>query len=116
MNQKLYQPIQIEGSSCLKNKLWEDCSINYPKIFKDWEKIFFNDFVSSESESSSISSDAIGMNLLSINPDLIIIDEKQKPLINLLKKHKIESCPLPMRHAKTLGGGFHCVTLDLKRK
>jgi len=45
-----------------------------------------------------------------------MVDEKQKPLINTLKQYKIESIPLAMRHARTLGGGFHCVTLDLKRK
>ena len=88
---------------------------NYPKIFKDWQKIFFTDFVSNESESSGISSDAIGMNLLSINNKLVIVDEKQKLLIKTLKQYGVESCPLPMRHSRTLGGGFHCVTLDLRR-
>ena len=38
-----------------------------------------------------------------------------KPLIEILEQHKIDSIPLYMRHARTLGGGFHCVTLDLKR-
>ena len=88
---------------------------NYPKIFDKWDKIFFTDIVSTNSELSGISSDSIGMNLLSINPNLVIIDENQKPLIKILKEYKIESCPLPMRHARTLGGGFHCVTLDLRR-
>ena len=88
---------------------------NYPKIFDKWDKIFFTDIVSTNSESSGISSDSIGMNLLSINPNLVIIDENQKPLIKILKEYKIESCPLELRHARTLGGGFHCVTLDLRR-
>lgn len=99
--------VLLNGHRCDEN--------NYPKIFKNWQKIFFTDFVSSETDSSGISSDAIGMNLLSINPNLVIVDEKQKPLIKTLKQFDIESCPLPMRHSRTLGGGFHCVTLDLKR-
>ena len=66
-------------------------------------------------KSSGISSDAIGMNLLSINEKLVIIDEKQKSLIKTLKQYGVESCPLPMRQSRTLGGGFHCVTLDLRR-
>ena len=33
-----------------------------------------------------------------------------------LKKHNIDSVPMRLRHAKILGGGFHCVTLDLNRK
>jgi phosphate starvation-inducible protein PhoH len=43
-------------------------------------------------------------------------EESQKKLIALLESHKIEVCPLPMRHQRTLGGGFHCVSLDLNRK
>ena len=88
----------------------------YPKIFEKWDKIFFTDFVSSDSDDSCISSDAIGMNLLSINPHLVIVDEKQQPLMDILKQYRIDSCPMPMRHSRTLGGGFHCVTLDLKRR
>jgi N-dimethylarginine dimethylaminohydrolase len=100
--------VLLNGHRCSKD--------NYPVFFSDWKKIFFTDFVSGDSKDSGISSDAIGMNLLSINPHLVIIDEKQTSLINLLKQYRIDSCPMPMRHARTLGGGFHCVTLDLKRE
>ena len=68
-----------------------------------------------KSDVSGISSDSIGMNLLSINEDLVIVDENQTELIKTLLRYGIESIPMPMRHARTLGGGFHCVTLDLKR-
>ena len=100
--------VLLNGLRCNQN--------NYPKFFKDWEKIFFSDIVSTDSKNSGISSDSIGLNLLSVNNDLVIVDENQKPLINTLEQYKIESIPLSMRHARTLGGGFHCVTLDLKRK
>ena len=99
--------VLLNGLRCNQN--------NYPKFFKDWEKIFFSDIVSTDSKDSGISSDSIGLNLLSIDSHLVIIDEKQKPLINTLKQYKIESIPLSMRHARTLGGGFHCITLDLRR-
>jgi len=88
---------------------------NYPKFFKNWEKIFFTDIVTTDAEDSGISSDSIGLNLLSINPNLVIVDENQKPLIKILEQYKIESIPLSMKHARTLGVGFHCVTLDLRR-
>jgi len=58
----------------------------------------------------------IGMNLFMVRPDLAIVEERQLPLIRQLEKHGINVLPLPIRHARTLGGGFHCVTLDLKRK
>ena len=55
------------------------------------------------------------MNLLSVTDDLVIIDENQTELIKTLLRYGIESIPMSMRHQRTLGGGFHCVTLDLKR-
>ena len=55
------------------------------------------------------------MNLLSINSNLVVIEERQHNLRKELEKHKIEAAMLPMRHARTLGGCFHCVTLDIVR-
>ena len=106
----------LNGQRCTTKK--------YPKIFKKWDKIFFTDIVDqgipstggSSNASVAISSPAIGLNLLSINEKLVIVDENQKPLIKELKKHNIDSVPMRLRHAKILGGGFHCVTLDLNRK
>jgi len=88
----------------------------YPKVFEKWDKIFFTDFYDTQSDSSGISSNAIGMNLLSVTDNLVIIDENQIELIKILKKYNIESIPMSMRHQRTLGGGFHCVTLDLLRE
>lgn len=62
------------------------------------------------------SSTWIGMNLLMVNPNLAIVEKNQLPLIRLLEKHRIDVIALPTRHSRTLGGGFHCVTLDLLRE
>ena len=56
------------------------------------------------------------MNLFSIRPDLVIVDANQIDLIKLLEKHGIDTIPMNLTHARTLGGGFHCVTLDVRRK
>lgn len=58
----------------------------------------------------------VNVNLLSINPNLVVIEQHQHDLRRELEKYKIESAMLPMRHARTLGGCFHCVTLDLERQ
>ena len=57
----------------------------------------------------------INMNLFSVNPTLVALEEHQTNLRNELEKHKIDCAMLPMRHQRTLGGGFHCVTLDMVR-
>jgi N-dimethylarginine dimethylaminohydrolase len=56
------------------------------------------------------------MNLLSINPNLVVLEENQEPTRKELEKYNIECAMLPMRHGRTLSGFFHCVTLDLERE
>lgn len=58
----------------------------------------------------------VSVNLLSINPNLVILEQHQTNLASELKKYNIESIMLPLRHARTLGGCFHCVTLDVERE
>ena len=57
----------------------------------------------------------INMNLFSVNTKLVALEEHQEPLRVVLEQHGFECAMLPMRHQRTLGGGFHCVTLDVKR-
>ena len=56
------------------------------------------------------------MNLFSVNPNLVALEENQHNLRKELEKYKIDCAMLPMRHQRTLGGGFHCVTLDIVRQ
>ena len=57
----------------------------------------------------------VSVNLFSVNPNLAVVEEHQEPLRKELEKHNIDVKMLPMRHARTLGGCFHCVTLDIER-
>ena len=56
------------------------------------------------------------MNCLSIDPQTVIVDNLQKKIITLLEKKNFNVIPLELRHSRTLGGGFHCVTLDIWRQ
>ncbi|AIR96260.1 inosamine-phosphate amidinotransferase [Streptomyces glaucescens] len=57
----------------------------------------------------------IGMNLLVVRPDLAVVDRRQTGLIKVLEKHGVDVLPLQLTHSRTLGGGFHCATLDVRR-
>jgi glycine amidinotransferase/scyllo-inosamine-4-phosphate amidinotransferase 1 len=57
----------------------------------------------------------IAMNMLVVDPATVIVDRHQTELIRTLEQHKFTVIPLELRHSRTLGGGFHCVTLDLLR-
>jgi N-dimethylarginine dimethylaminohydrolase len=93
---------------------------NLPEILKQWEVIYSppmenTDRYDSAYLAKSIGSNWIDMNLFSVNPNLAVVDQDQTGLIKLIEKHGIDVIPLKMRHAKMLGGGFHCVTLDIRR-
>jgi N-dimethylarginine dimethylaminohydrolase len=92
---------------------------NCPEIFRKWDKIWFDDCVVQGSKLDGYiapCSPYIGMNILSVDPNTIICDAAQEPLMRALEKHKIDCVPVRFRHAMTLSGGIHCATLDLRRK
>ncbi len=64
----------------------------------------------------TLSESWISMNLLVVQPNLVIVESTQPALIKTLENTGIDVVPLTLRHAQTLGGGFHCVTLDLVRE
>jgi N-dimethylarginine dimethylaminohydrolase len=91
-----------------------------PKILKQWKVIYSppmenTDRYDAEYLSKSIGSDWIDMNAFSINPNLVVVDRDQTALIKLLEKQGLDVIPLKLRHSKMLGGGPHCVTLDIRR-
>jgi scyllo-inosamine-4-phosphate amidinotransferase 1 len=87
-----------------------------PKVFADWEKIWVHDVVAQGFHEYPYASKWIAMNMLVVDPHTVIVDQYQTDLIRTLESHKFTVIPLELRHSRTLGGGFHCVTLDLHRE
>jgi N-dimethylarginine dimethylaminohydrolase len=54
--------------------------------------------------------------MLAVDPHTVILDRRQHKLIATLEQCNFTVIPLELRHSRTLGGGFHCVTLDLWRE
>ncbi|GAA3862083.1 inosamine-phosphate amidinotransferase 1 [Streptomyces sedi] len=89
---------------------------NMPDFLRGWDRIWCPEladtgFVGERPYASTW----IGMNLLVIRPGLVVADERQPELIRALEKHDIDVLPLRLTHARTLGGSFHCVSLDVRR-
>ena len=92
---------------------------NEPDMFKSWDKIWVEECATIDEAPFGVpwgASEWIGMNFLSVNEELAIVDKKQTELITKLAQAGIESIPLELRHDRIISGGFHCVTLDVKRK
>jgi len=112
---------------------------NCPSIFNKWQKIYFEDVapvpdqelgfqksvrdkvydelreLGINSELKHISSPWAGLNVLSLDPRTVLVDERQERLIHELEKHKTTVTAVRMRHSNTMLGGLHCCTLDTVR-
>ncbi|MGY8903036.1 MAG: hypothetical protein ACKVIH_00595 [Burkholderiales bacterium] len=113
---------------------------NCPPLLDKWDKIYFGEVApTSEVELKfqnevrdplgnelealgfqtnlhDMSSPWVGMNFLSVDPQTVIVDERQTALIKMLESHKFTVVPIKMRHIYTQGGGIHCATLDTVRE
>jgi N-dimethylarginine dimethylaminohydrolase len=55
------------------------------------------------------------MNVLSLDEEHVVVQDIQVPLIRNLEKAGFTLIVVRWRHGRSLGGGFHCVTLDVRR-
>jgi N-dimethylarginine dimethylaminohydrolase len=88
---------------------------NCPNVFRDWEKIYVDDVEPQDFYQYPYASKWIALNMLSVDSTTVICDASQRQLHTHLEKRGFTVIPLTLRHSRTLGGGFHCVTLDLAR-
>ena len=88
-----------------------------PEPFRNWDVVWCPEPVDIGYFSGyNHASEWVNMNLFSVNPNLVVLEEHQEPTRKQLEKYGIECAMLPMRHGRTLSGIFHCVTLDLERE
>jgi len=81
----------------------------------DWNIIQAPNPVNNKMVDGCFSSPWLSMNVLSIDENTIIVEEKEKNLIDLLESYSFNVIPVPFFDAYMFGGGFHCQTLDLHR-
>jgi N-dimethylarginine dimethylaminohydrolase len=91
-----------------------------PPILKQWKVIYSPPMENTgryddDYLAKCIGSDWIDMNAFSIDPDTVVVDSDQTALIRMLEKEGLDVVPIKLRHSKMMGGGFHCVTLDVRR-
>lgn len=91
-----------------------------PEGLRDWDVIRYEPRESLEYRSSDgtpfLASTAIGMNVLSLDEEKVVVQENETELIARLEKAGLTPMPCRWRHPRALGGGFHCMTLDIRRR
>jgi N-dimethylarginine dimethylaminohydrolase len=88
---------------------------NCPAVFNGWQKIYVEDVIPQAFYQYPYASKWMALNVLSIDSKTVIVDAAQTDLIRTLEQKSYTVIPHTLRHSRTLGGGFHCVTLDTWR-
>lgn len=110
-----------------------------PEVFKGWDKLYFTEVApvpeaevefqrsvrvptykmlrekGVASTLNHISSPWAGLNVMSIDPNTVLVQDKQIEVIKALEAKKFTVVPVSMRHCYTMLGGLHCTTLDVVR-
>jgi glycine amidinotransferase len=55
------------------------------------------------------------MNVLSVDEERVMVDDQEPELIAELERRGFTPIPCRWRHGRLIGGGFHCMTLDVRR-
>jgi len=58
----------------------------------------------------------ISMNTISIDEEKVIVEEEEEPIIRLLESLGCKVITCPFGEVYKFGGGFHCCTVDIRRK
>jgi len=110
-----------------------------PEVFKVWDKLYFTEVApvpepevefhqsvrapiyrqlresGVESTLEHMSSPWAGLNVMSIDPNTVLVHDRQATMIKALEAKKFTVVPVRMRHCYTMLGGLHCTTLDVVR-
>ena len=112
---------------------------NCPAVFGDWEQLYFTDVapvpdeelefhrsvrlpvhdelrsLGIDSTLGHISSPWAGLNVMSLDPQTVLVRDRQTTLIRMLEAKGLTVVPVRMRHCYSMLGGLHCTTLDVVR-
>lgn len=80
---------------------WDILPAPTPTLPDDWPMYFCSPWVN--------------MNVLSLDPETVVVERQEKPLIDALEEWGFRCVPVDFRHVYSFGGSFHCVTLDTVR-
>lgn len=91
-----------------------------PEPLRKWDAIVpppvtSNNFPRYENDDLILTSPFIDLNVLSVDPETVLVNEACPELMRTLERHGFTVVPVRHRHRRIFGGGFHCFTLDMVR-
>ena len=91
-----------------------------PKPLQKWKRIYGLDgdgksFKYPKDHIQLASFEGMGINVLSLDENTVCVKEDDKYVKKALEREGFSVVPIKMRHCELMGGGLHCVTLDVNR-
>jgi glycine amidinotransferase len=85
-------------------------------MFKGWDVLVAPPPELPSSWPMYVSSGWVSMNVLMLDESRVFVERQETALRALLERAGFECIPVDFRHVFSFGGGFHCVTLDMRRR
>tara|TARA_B100001093_G_C26799649_1_gene1002763 strand:- start:481 stop:1677 length:1197 start_codon:yes stop_codon:yes gene_type:complete len=118
---KNWDIIWFEDPNWNKVKKWKD--LKHKNEGKWWvpgeeDNDEFTNFVESfiPNWTGMVEETIFDVNCLVIDDKFVVVNTENPHLLNNLRKHNMEPVICPLRHRFFWDGGWHCLTLDIKRK
>ncbi|MFP3962493.1 glycine amidinotransferase [Actinomadura fulvescens] len=98
-----------------------DLAGKLPEPLRRWDMIFppepdENNFPAYDADDLVLTTRYIDLNVLSIDPETVMVNSACPELMRTLEKHRFTVVPFRHRHRRLFGGGLHCFTLDTVRE
>ena len=98
----------------------EQVADHLPEQLRSWKMIVppppeVDNFPNYADDDLVLTSRYIDLNVLSVDPDTVLVNDACPELIRMLEHHRFTVVPVRHRHRRLFGGGFHCFTLDTVR-
>ncbi|GAB2727668.1 amidinotransferase [Kitasatospora kifunensis] len=87
-----------------------------PAIFKDWEVRTAPLPVIPDGHPLYMTSKWINMNVLMIDEHKMVVEAQDEPMRRFAEDWGMEAILCPFRNFNSLGGSFHCATVDVRRR
>ncbi|WP_017537102.1 inosamine-phosphate amidinotransferase [Nocardiopsis halophila] len=99
----------------------EEVAEYLPEPLRRWDRIVApapgeDAFPRYEDDDLVLTTPFIDLNVLSVDPETVLVNEACPDLARTLERHGFTAVPVRHRHRRLFGGGFHCFTLDTVRE
>ena len=108
--------ICLSPGKFLVNPKYKNIKDILPDKFKNWDYIFPVETTRKTSGQRLASDEGMDINILSINPNTVVSNQKAHNVNEALYKNGFNVIETSLNHCEMFGGGVHCSTLDLDRE